>query len=107
MASQKGNLNVVELLLARDADVDTQKADGETVLHLAAFYGHTEVAQVLLKNGADPRIKNKEGKTPSDFASKEGHDDIARSLKTATLVRVWGGGPIAGQQVGEGEMIAL
>ena len=38
-----------------------QEADGETVLHLAAFYGHFEVVQVLLRNGADLLIKNKEG----------------------------------------------
>ena len=38
MASQKGHLNVVKLLLACHADVNTPEADGETALHLVMFY---------------------------------------------------------------------
>jgi ankyrin repeat protein len=106
MASQEGHLDVVKVLLASHPEVNAQEADGETALHLAAFYGHLGVAQVLLKNGADLRIENKERKTPLDLASKERHDDIVQLLKSTALVREWGGELVAEQQVGEDEMIA-
>ena len=83
MASQKGHLEAVELLLARGADVDIQEAADETALHVAAYYGQLGVVVALLKHGADRRILNKEGKTPLDLASKEGHQKIAQALRQA------------------------
>jgi len=67
-------------LLARGAIVDKPKADDETALHLAAYYGHFEVAEVLLKFNADRAIKNKEGKTPFDLVTTEDHTALAQLL---------------------------
>jgi hypothetical protein len=84
MASQKGHPDVSEMLIEHHADVNIQEEDGETALHLAAFYGHSEVAQVLLDNGADPDIVNEEGATPFDLASDR-HHEIAQLLEPSLV----------------------
>ena len=103
MASQMGYLDVVELLLARDADVNIQNEDGETALHLAAFYGHSEVVQVLLGNDVNLRMvhaQNNEGKTSLDLASNEGHHDIAQLLQSVRGIGLRGGSRAASWRVG-------
>jgi len=82
MASQMGNLGVVKLLLTlpNPAAVNAQKADGETALHLAAYYGHPEVARTLLYKGASLDIRNKAGKESLDLARLKGHQKVEELL---------------------------
>ena len=55
---------VVQLLLASNADVSVQDADGQTPLHLAAFGGQVKVVKMLIAAGADVNAKNNHGETP-------------------------------------------
>lgn len=41
---------------------------GQTLLHLAAMFGHTSIALRLVEAGADPMAKNPQGETPVDLA---------------------------------------
>jgi len=59
--------------------------DGETALHLAAYYGHLKVTELLLKHYAFIYNRNKKGQTPFDLALKEGHQEVAKLL----AVGVW------------------
>jgi len=79
-AAQNGHKEIVDALLAKEADVNAKGKDGRTPLHLAARNGRTEVVKILIANGADPLLKNKDGKTPRDLAER---DFIKKLLKEA------------------------
>ncbi|KAH7140872.1 prion-inhibition and propagation-domain-containing protein, partial [Dactylonectria macrodidyma] len=53
VASEKGNVSVVDLLLKEHADVTTTDIEDWAPLHMASYYGHLEVANLLLRGGAD------------------------------------------------------
>ena len=48
------------------ADINGRNKDGNTALHLAAFFGRADVAKLLLENGANPQARNNDGETPVD-----------------------------------------
>lgn len=57
-------IDAVELLVQKGADVNAGNEDGNTPLHTAAFLGEYEIAQLLIKNGADVNIMNEDGDAP-------------------------------------------
>ena len=50
--------------------------DGNTALHIAAFYGHYDVVKLLLNYGAKINIKNNSGKLPKDLAMTKEIKDL-------------------------------
>ena len=52
---------LTELLLAKDADINSKDGTGDIPLHLAA---NKSVAELLLANGADVNARDIEGKSP-------------------------------------------
>ena len=59
MASAKGYLGVVDVLIQRGAEVDvTDKNSNWTPLHFAAWYGHKNVVDSLVKGGCDIKAKD-------------------------------------------------
>ncbi len=58
-----GNLEVVEALLARGADINAKNKGGETALFKAAASGKLNTVRTLLAGRADINAKNKDGKT--------------------------------------------
>src|SRR3989339_507079 len=82
VAAQNGHAQIVQLLLAADANVNSQTTDkGDTPLFIAAFKGHTEVVQILL--GAHPNVNSQttdNGVTPLYIAAQQGHARIVRLL---------------------------
>ena len=73
------DVNVVETLIAHDADVEAPNGDGNTPLHLAATVQWRPAANViaLLDAGADALRENAEGQTPGDLAS---HNEALKGL---------------------------
>ena len=67
-----GGTEVVELLLARKADIEMQNDDGDTALHVACLNGHTDVVQALLEKGA-PVVTSAYGGTLLHIACRYGH----------------------------------
>ncbi len=53
-AAESGRKEVVELLLARGADVNKAWQDGWTALHAACLGRHLDIVNLLLEKGADP-----------------------------------------------------
>ncbi|KAH9148620.1 hypothetical protein AeRB84_008070 [Aphanomyces euteiches] len=63
-ASEKGNLEVVKLLLFHKAKIETKTCDGKTALSIASANGHLEVVMELLKCGASVDNTDRNGMTP-------------------------------------------
>ncbi len=65
MASQNGHTEVVNLLLANNADVNAaDKTNGVTALWMASHNGHTKVVKLLLANKAEVNAAHTDGRTP-------------------------------------------
>eukprot|EP00964_Phaeocystis_antarctica_P122364 scaffold86016_cov63-Phaeocystis_antarctica.AAC.3 len=64
LASEKGDTEVVKLLLDKGASVDEKDQDGDTALMLAIQEGHTEVVKLLLATRARRSTRRTKTATP-------------------------------------------
>jgi WD40 repeat protein/ankyrin repeat protein/serine/threonine protein kinase len=80
MASQEGNLDLVQALLAKGANVNARRKDGATALMMASEKGHLAVMQVLLDKGAEVNAKTDKGVTALNLASFKGRLDVVQAL---------------------------
>jgi len=81
-AAWDGDREMVELLLAHEADTETgagTEAYG-TPLHAATWQDHTEIIAILLRHGAKIDSVNNQGETPLHFAAGQGHKRATRLL---------------------------
>ena len=83
-ATGRNYKEIVELLIAKGADVNVKDKFGGTPLHDAAHRGRKEIAELLIDNGADLNVESY-GETPLDTAINWKHPE------TATLLRKHGG----------------
>ena len=67
-ASGDGCIDILNLLLAANAKIDSQGEDGFTALHIASSKGHAEIVKNLLAAGANVTIQTKEGKAAIHLA---------------------------------------
>lgn len=79
-ASSIGNLDILQTLLARGADVNLQNNGGRTPLHYAASKGWVKVAELLLSYGAKVNAKDKVGCTPLHRAASTGKSELCELL---------------------------
>lgn len=81
-AAAGGHLAVVDLLLARGADLRASLHEGTSALHWAAMQGHTAVVERLLAQ--DPSMINVAGEDDGcpalQLAASEGHPGTVRAL---------------------------
>lgn len=80
IASQKGILEFVKLLLKYGADYDRTNANGNTPLWIACCNNYLDIAIELLNAGADPNRKNDKGNSSLIPACQRGADDIVLML---------------------------
>jgi len=80
LASDKGHLEVVRVLLEHGADVEAQNEDKLTPLHRASRSGRGEVVRVLLEQGADGAAFDRNRMTPLHWASFGGYVEVTRIL---------------------------
>jgi ankyrin repeat protein len=80
--AHKGNLQVVQALLAKGADVNAKGRNATTALIAASQGGFLEVVQALLANGADVNAKDSDGTTALMMASSfnGGFLDVVQAL---------------------------
>ncbi|KAG7393723.1 hypothetical protein PHYPSEUDO_004486 [Phytophthora pseudosyringae] len=72
LACQNVNQKMVELLVARRANVNHRNAQGNTPLHFAMAYdGEGVLGEYLIAHGADDTIENNSGLTPYDGLTAE------------------------------------
>jgi uncharacterized protein len=72
---------LVQLLLARGADIELQDRRGVSVLHAAAMHGMVELTETLLTAGADTRRTDALGRNAHEVAVLLGYVDLAARLK--------------------------
>ena len=80
-AAYAGNTEIVEVLVAAGAEVNTPETyNGHTALVAAARNDHVDVMRVLLEVGADRTVRIKDGRTAYHVALQYGHIDAANLL---------------------------
>src|SRR5258708_6238082 len=78
--SQRGRLDIVELLVKHHADPDTRDSRQHTPLMKASLDGKLDVVHVLLRNGASADSHDPDGWTSLMVTSQSGHLDVVRLL---------------------------
>jgi ankyrin repeat protein len=77
-------VQLIELLIAKGADVNHQDDDGATALIYAARNGDTEAVSVLLRNGALVNLADNDGKTAlMKAAASSCTEETVRALLSA------------------------
>ena len=76
----KAGKNLVELLLASNADVNARGANGATPLHLAAVSGDQSLVQQLLDHKADINARQNTGETILHLTACQGNLQMAEFL---------------------------
>ena len=79
-AAASGRLDVVKLLIERNADVDSRTLTGSTPLRVAAHEGHLDVVRCLVESGADVNARNDCESTPLMAACYFGHLSVVTYL---------------------------
>ncbi|MFH1028901.1 MAG: ankyrin repeat domain-containing protein, partial [Pseudomonadota bacterium] len=82
-AAANGHTDIVNMLIAKGADVDASDREGHTPLMFAAIYGCNKTVQALLDGGANPSIKTPAGNTASLYAENNSHPLASALLKKA------------------------
>jgi ankyrin repeat domain-containing protein 17 len=85
MAARNGHLDVVAVLAAQGADVNSRTERQETALISAAIWGQSAMCSQLL---SDPAATNRFGKTALDKAREEGEAECVAALDPAAGVQV-------------------
>lgn len=78
-AIEKGNVEILKILLENGANVNSERPYG-TSLHLAARKANLEIMRLLLEKDGDVNAVDKENWTPLHEAAKAGHADIVQIL---------------------------
>ncbi|MCF7975766.1 MAG: ankyrin repeat domain-containing protein [Phycisphaerae bacterium] len=73
--------DIIELLIAHEANVNCTNYEGDTPMHLAAGRNCNKIIEALAKHGAKLEATNKEGKTPLQIAKAEGNQDAIETLQ--------------------------
>ncbi len=80
VATEKGDLKGVTVLLANGADVNAKNSNGDTALILSALKGHMDCMKALIANGASMNAKNSNGDTALIMSASKGHMDCIWTL---------------------------
>jgi hypothetical protein len=80
-AVMKGRMQIIDLLLSRNADVNSRTRNGTTPLHTAALYARPEVAERLIEQRADINAVSAGGSTPLALATAARNKPIAEMLR--------------------------
>lgn len=69
-----------KLSYRRGANIEAKRNDGDTPLHLAAWYGQVDLAELLLDRGANIELGSNDGYTPLSYVSQNGKADVVKLL---------------------------
>jgi len=79
-AAQKGDIDIVRILLDNGANINFKDNYGDTALMWASIEGHTDIVQLLLDMGANLYLQNNHGTTAILLASSNGNTDVVELL---------------------------
>jgi ankyrin repeat protein len=86
-AAAKGHREMMRLLLAHDAYIDSEAANATTPLMMAAFSTSSLAVKLLLEEGADPTLVNHANASALDIALSKGHEQSAFYIKA--FIEAW------------------
>ena len=75
-----GFKDIVELLIAKGADVNAKDNWNWTPLH-SAVYGHKDIVELLITEGANVNARDGGGRTPLWYAKDKGNNEIVELLR--------------------------
>jgi ankyrin repeat protein len=76
------NMEVIKLLLAKQARSHIFDSNGHTTLHTAAFHDdNIELIRLLIEHGADVNARIEGGDTAMSIAIKQGNTNVAEFLR--------------------------
>ena len=78
IATERGCVECIELLLQHGADIEAATSDGHTPLHVAVHNGRLSVVKCLLEKGARGTATNSSGLQPLHDACRNGQMDMMR-----------------------------
>ncbi|MBS0340418.1 MAG: ankyrin repeat domain-containing protein [Proteobacteria bacterium] len=79
-AATNGHISIMKELLDKYAFINAQSPNGTTPLMMAAGYGSVEAVKLLIDEGADQGMKNQQGMTALDFAKRANRGDAIQLL---------------------------
>ncbi|WP_321864367.1 ankyrin repeat domain-containing protein [Pseudomonas paraveronii] len=85
--ARRGDAALMAALLAKGLPANLRNHNGDTLLMLAAYHGHTDAVKVLLEFKADPQIANDKHQLPMAGAAFKGHLPVVKAL-------IEGGAPV-------------
>ena len=77
-----GHPATVRLLLEEGADTNDTVSDGNSLLHVAAFFADQESVEALIAAGADLQATNRNGETPLDIVAGEWTPQVETLYRT-------------------------
>ena len=78
--AEKGDTDLVELLLSAGVPPDRRQSGGWTALMYASIHGHAQIVRLLIQQGASLNLKNEDGTTALIAAASNGHLGAVREL---------------------------
>jgi len=80
LASNRGNLEAMKLLLGNGANVNAKTSQGQTALMSASETGKVDAVDILLAQGADIQAEDASGKTALVYAAGRGTLETVKDL---------------------------
>lgn len=82
VASQRGYVDIVNLLLSKGADVNAKEKEcGYTALMYAIEFGHIKTVETLLDRGVDVSKQGRRGRDALELAEEEGNKNIVELIR--------------------------
>ncbi|KAJ9299454.1 hypothetical protein DTO271G3_3076 [Paecilomyces variotii] len=80
LETERGNAEMVQMLVQNGADIETRNRFHQTLLSWAAKIGNIYIVQMLLQNGANIESRDRLQRTPLSLAMSEGHTEMVQFL---------------------------
>lgn len=86
VASRKGDIKFLELLLNHGAEINNFDREGNTALINAAYNNHLEAVELLIKRGADPTATNNGGHVAKSVLDHAGFTDLDKQKEIREML---------------------
>ncbi len=80
-AVMKNNIELIQLLITKNANLDLTNKSGVTAIMLAIQFEEIEIIKILLQYKANKLLKDNEGKTAFEYAVNTNNETIIQLLK--------------------------